>query len=404
MSENFIHVAYGKSVHGQEEIDAVVEVLKTSTQMGRRVRQMEERVAALFDKKYGVMVNSGTSALYLAIEVLDLPSGSEVLTPATTFSSTVACLTKNNLVPVYLDVEEGTYCVDVDQIEGMISGKTKAVCIPNLVGNLPDWDRIAEICRKHDLKIIEDSADTLGATLRGRSSGHHADISITSFYGSHVINCAGNGGMLCLNDPDMYRKARLLRSWGRSSSIFDEKASEAIENRFSVELDGIPYDAKFVFELPGYQLEPSEIGAAFGLVQLDKLEENVSARERNFQEQLEFFKKFEDWFILPRQMAESRTGWLAFPLTLRQSAPFDRKEMMIFLEKRNIQTRVVMVGNIMRQPGFKSLPMRVREEGCPEADKVMRGGIFLACHHGLNREQLDHVHDSFEQFAEQFAS
>jgi CDP-6-deoxy-D-xylo-4-hexulose-3-dehydrase len=402
MKEQFIHVPYGKSVHGQEEMEAVKEVLKTSTQMGPRVREMEEKIATLFDKKYGLMVNSGTSALYLSFEVLDLLHGSEVITPATTFSSTVACLIKTNLVPVYVDVEEGTYCLNIDQVETMISEKTKAVCIPNLLGNVPDWDRIANICKKHDLKIIEDSADTLGATLRGRSTGHHSDISITSFYGSHVINCAGNGGMLCLNDTEMYRKGRLLRSWGRRSSIFDETASEALENRFDVELDGIPYDAKFVFEILGYQLEPSELGAAFGLVQLKSLENNIAARERNFEIQFNFFRKYEDWFVLPKQTLECRTGWLAFPLTLRDSAPFNRRDLMTFLENRNIQTRVVMAGNILRQPGFKSHPMRVHPEGYPEADKVMRGGFLLACHHGLSTEQIAHVHESFELFAQEF--
>ncbi|MBO9497786.1 DegT/DnrJ/EryC1/StrS aminotransferase family protein, partial [Thalassotalea sp. G20_0] len=173
--------------------------------------------------------------------------------------------------------------------------KTSAVCIPNLIGNICDWDRIVEICRKHDLKIIEDSADTLGGTLTDRSSGHYSDISITSFYGSHVINGAGNGGMLCVKDDAMASRARLLRSWGRSSSLFVE--SEAIENRFNVEVDGIPYDAKFVFEAIGYQLEPSEISAAFALVQFAKLEQNIKTREVYFNKQLDFFSQYQDWFI-----------------------------------------------------------------------------------------------------------
>lgn len=400
--ENFPHVPYGCTVHGQEEIDAVVEVLKTSTQMGANVNHFERDVAALFDKQYGVMVNSGTSALYLAVECLQLPRGSEVITPALTFATTVACLVRNGLVPAFVDVKPGTYCIDVDQIESMISPKTSAVCIPNLIGNVCDWNKIRAIADKHNLKVLEDSADTLGAQIDGKSTGQYSDISITSFYGSHVINGAGNGGMLCTSSKEQYRMARLLRSWGRSSSIFEQAQSEAIENRFNVNLDGIPYDAKFVFEEIGYQLEPSEMSAAFARVQLKKLENNISRREENFAAQLKFFEPYEHWFELPKQFPGSKTGWLAFPVRIRDEAPFDRRQLQIFLEKRNIQTRVVFTGNILRQPGFAKIECRKSESGYPAADAVMKGGVLLACHHGLNQQMLDHVHDSLVAFFSSF--
>lgn len=395
-----IRVPYGMSVHGEEEIAAVNHVLRTSTQMGPHVREFEEKVAKLFEKKHGVMVNSGSSALFLAAEILSLPPGSEVITPALTFATTVSCLLKNGLMPAFVDVKEGTYRIDPDRVEAMITPKTRAMCIPNLIGNVADWDRLATIARKYDLRIIEDSADTLGGTVNGRSSGHYSDISITSFYGSHVINCAGNGGILCVNDDEQARKARLLRSWGRSSSLFVE--SEAVENRFNIQVDGVDYDAKFVFEAVGYNLEPSELGAAFGLVQLKKLKDNIEARIRNFERQVEFFRQYEDWFILPRQTPGSYTGWLAFPLTLREGAPFSRKELQMFLEKRNIQTRVIFTGNITRQPGFRDLPKRVVPEGYPEADKVMKGGMLLACHHGLTEAMMAHMHQSFAEFTTQY--
>ena len=193
-----------------------------------------------------------------------------MITPALTFATTVAPLVRFGLVPAFVDVEPDTFNIDVDQIEAMITPQTRAMMIPSLIGNLPDWDRIAEMARTHDLLVVEDSADTLGATLRGTSTGTRSDISTTSFYGSHVINCAGNGGMLCVNREDWLEEAKLLRSWGRSSSLFVE--SEQIENRFNVDVGGIPYDAKFVFSRIGYNLEPSEVGASFGLVQLDRLE------------------------------------------------------------------------------------------------------------------------------------
>jgi len=398
--EDYIHVPYGMAVHGQEEIDAVVHVLRTSTQMGKHVRELEAKVAKSFDKKHGIMVNSGSSALMLAMEVMDLPKGSEVITPALTFSTTVGYIMRSGLVPAFVDVAEGTFCLDPAKIEEMITPNTSAIVAPHLIGNIVNWTEILPIIKKYNLKVLEDSADTLGGTLNGQSSGHHADISITSFYGSHVINCAGNGGMLCVNDNEYYRMARLLRSWGRSSSLFVE--SETIENRFNVDVDGIEYDAKFVFEQVGHNLEPSELGAAFGLVQFDKLQDNINARVANFDKQINYFKQYEDWFILPKQTPNSRTGWLAFPITLREEAPFKRRDMQIFLEKRNIQTRVVFTGNITRQPGFKDINMKKAEEGYVEADRVMRGGVLLACHHGLTDDMLSHVHESFDAFAAQY--
>ena len=271
-------ISYAKTVYGQEEIDAVVKCLNESTQMGNYARKFESKIAQLFDKKDCLYVNSGSSALFLGIESLNLKEGGEVITPALTFGTTVSCLLKNNLIPSFVDVEPLSYCIDVSQIEKSINKNTVAIIAPNLMGNICDWKAIREIADKNGLIVIEDSADTLGATIEGKSSGYFSDISITSFYGSHIINCAGNGGALAINNKEVLEKAKLLRSWGRSSSLFDEK-SEAIENRFNIDLDGIEYDAKFVFEIPGYNLEGSEIGAAFGLAQLNKLQDNISIRQ-----------------------------------------------------------------------------------------------------------------------------
>ena len=257
--------------------------------------------------------------------------------------------------------------------------------------------KIQQILWAHQLILIEDSCDTLGATVNNLPVGQFTDITTTSFYGSHVINCAGNGGMLCVNNHKLSERAKLLRSWGRSSSLFVE--SEAIENRFNIQVDGIEYDAKFVFEALGYNLEPSEMGAAFGLVQLSKLEKNINTREMLHAIHAEFFKQYEDWFILPKQLPNSRTGWLAFALTVKDSAPFTRKELQIFLEKRNIQTRTVFTGNILRQPGFKKIERREAPTGYPHADQVMRGGILIGCHHGLTTEMMAHIHQSFKAFA-----
>lgn len=388
---------YGTTVHNDTEIEAVIRVLRSSTQMGHHVREMERRVAELFAHRHGVMVNSGSSALELAAELLALPSGAEVITSVLTFATTVSCLVRQGYVPAFVDVTAASYLIDVDKIEQMITPRTRAVSIPNLIGNIAQWDRIAALCEQHHLLLIEDSADTLGGTLQNQPSGSWSDISITSFYGNHVINCAGNGGMLCVQREEWAARARLLRSWGRASSLFVE--SEAIENRFNVELDGIPYDPKFVFESIGHNYEPSDVGAAFGLVQLDQLQHNIDVRNVWFERQRAFFAEWEHWFILPQQTPQTRTGWLAFPLTLREDAPFSRRDLQIALERRGVQTRVVFTGNILRQPGFRDITCVKAARGYPQADAVTRGGVLLACHYGLTAEMIARVHECFCEFA-----
>ena len=393
----YLRVPYGLSVHGNEEIKAVVKVLKNSTQMGKNVFNFEKKIAKLFNKKYGLMVNSGSSAIMLAMEALNLPEGSEVITPVLTFSTTVSYIVRNKLIPIFVDVEEGTYCINENKIKDLITKKTKAILAPHLMGNIVNWKKLSPILKKKNILIIEDSADTLGATYQGKSAGHYADISITSFYGSHIINCAGNGGMVCFNNKEQYIKAKLLRSWGRSSSLYDEN-SEKIENRFDIKLDGIQYDKKFVFDSIGHNLEPSEMGAAFGLVQLKRLNFNLNERQKNFNIHTKFLKKYTKYFILPKQLPNSKSGWLAYPITIKNDAPFTRTEMQIFLERKNIQTRVVFTGNILRQPGFKNLKIKKDKKGYPEADKVMKNGILIACHHGLNNKMINHIHKSIDKF------
>lgn len=399
--KNYEQISYAKTVYGQEEVDAVVKCLSESTQMGNYSRKFESRIAKLFSKKYCLYVNSGSSALYIGVEAFNFPPGSEVITPALTFSTSVGCLVKNDLVPVFVDVEPLTYNIDVSQIEEQINDKTVAILAPNLMGNLCDWVTIRAIANKYNLKVIEDSADTLGATISGKTSGFYSDMSITSFYGSHIINCAGNGGALAINDESVMERAKLLRSWGRSSSLFDEK-SEAIENRFNVKLDGIDYDAKFVFETVGYNLEGNEVGASFGMAQLEKLEENISIRQRNFKRQCEFFSKYPKYFSNPQELDKCNTAWLAFPILINKESPFTRKEFQIFLESRNIQTRVVFTGNIIRQPMCNNIQKRVMEQGYPNADNVMERGVLLPLHHGLTENMFSRLHETIDEFIQKY--
>ena len=395
-------ISYAKTVYGKDEINAVVKCLNESTQMGKYSREFEHKISTLFSKKHSLYVNSGSSALYIGIEACNFPKGSEVITPALTFSTTIGSLIKNNLVPVFTDVEQLTYCIDTNQVEELISDKTVGILAPNLLGNLCDWIKIREIADKYNLMVIEDSADTIGAKMPdGKSSGFYTDISITSFYGSHIINCAGNGGALAVNDDSILREAKLLRSWGRSSSLFDEK-SESIENRFNVNLSGIEYDAKFVFEKIGYNVEGSEIGAAFGLTQLKNLDQNINLRQINFLKQCNFFKKYSEFFTTPIELKGIKTAWLAFPVVIKEEAPFSRKEFQIFLEQQNIQTRVVFTGNILRQPMCKGINCVTQKQGYPNADFIMNRGVLLPLHHGMTEEMFTRLHSVIDKFISKF--
>ena len=398
--DNFEQISYAKTVYGKEEVDAVVKCLSESTQMGNYSRKFESKIAELFNKQHCLYVNSGSSALYIGVEAFNFPKGGEVITPALTFSTSVGCIVKNNLVPVFIDVEPLSYCIDCSKIEKAITDKTVAILAPNLMGNLCNWPEIRQIADKYNLVVIEDSADTLGATINGNSSGYYSDMSITSFYGSHIINCAGNGGALAINDDDVMQRAKLLRSWGRSSSLFDDK-SEAIENRFNVDLDGIEYDAKFVFESVGYNLEGNELGASFGLAQLEKLHKNIKTRQDNFIKQCNFFENYSEFFCNPQETYGSNTAWLAFPILIKENAPFSRKEFQIYLEKRNIQTRVVFTGNILRQPMCANITKIESEDGYPNSDAVMRRGVLLPLHHGLTNEMFNRFHETVDSFIEE---
>jgi CDP-4-dehydro-6-deoxyglucose reductase, E1 len=401
IKNNYIRIPYAMTIHGEEEIEAVNRVLRSSTQMGVNTKKFESEIATLFGHKYGVGTNSGSSSLLLAMESFNLPPGSEVITPVLTFATTIGCIVKNNLIPVFIDSETcNKFIINVDKIEEMITPRTKAMCIPNLMGNMPNWEKLRALADKYELLILEDSADILGGKYNNKPTGYFSDISITSFYGMHMINCAGNGGMITTNNKKFYDECMLLRSWGRSSSLFTD--SESIEKRFDVHLDDIRYDAKFIFEKVGYMMEPSELGSAFGLEQLKKLDKTLKKRDFAAKSHIKFFSKYEEWFHLPEMDKNCSSYWFAFPLILKPEAPFTRTDMQIFLEKKNIQTRVIFTGNALRQPAFKNIKKIETKEGYPVADDVMKNGILLASHHGLNEEMYNHLYKSLLEFFNKF--
>lgn len=394
-----MRVPYGYSIHGQEEIDAVVGVLKGNTALGEKTKEFERTVAAMFGKKFGVMVNSGSSANLLALELLNLPPGSEVITPVLTFATTVAPIVQKGFTPVFVDVDRQTFLIDIDQVEKAITKKTRAFLIPSLMGNIPDMKRLAALAKKHKIWFIEDSCDTLGGTFKGKPTGIHSHITTTSFYGSHIVNGAGGGGIVCVNDPKWVDRLVVLRGWGRQSSLFGEKAnSELLKNRFKSKLDGIPYDNKFIFSEIGYNFLPLELSAAFALVQLKKFPGFKALRSKNFDHLYSFFAKYDQFFDRSIQTPDTETVWLAFPLIIKKNAPFTRLELVTFLENNNIQTRPIFTGNILRQPGYKKIAHKKATSTFPHADDVMKNGMVIGSHHGLSQEQIDYMKSKFDEF------
>ena len=391
-------IYYGKAVYDKKEINAVINVLKNSSLSlidGKRVKEIEKKVSNIFGKKYGLMVNSGSSANLLALSSFKFKKGSEIITPNLTFSTTVAPIYQLGLIPHFIGVEENKFVSDASQIEKCINKKTVALMIPNLLGNIADWKQIYQIAKKYNLKIIEDSADTIGYTVNNKNLGQYSDITTNSFYASHIINGAGTGGIVCFNDFNLYERAKLLRGWGRSSATFNE--SENASKRFNVKVSGIDYDAKYIFSDLGYNFLPSEISAAFALQQIKKLKNNISIRNKNFRYLKDFFKDYTEYFKLPEQNIGVRTAWLAFPLVIKKNKKFNRKKMQIFFEKRNIQTRTIFTGNILKQPVMKNRNYKKHKKCDKIANDVMKNGILLGCHQGMNKSELKYICSTFKK-------
>ena len=390
-------ISYGKNIYGKEEIGAVLSKLKKTTQMGKAVDAFEKQISKYFQKKYALMVNSGSSALMLANDVLNFKKGDEIITPCLNFGTAVSSIVLSGATPIFVDIELNTLQIDTKLIEKKITNKTKGIVIPNLIGNIPDWKKINQIAKKYRLKIIEDSADTLGATISKRPTGVYSDISITSFYGSHVISCAGNGGMFLTNDRKYYERAKVLRSWGRMSTLI--KDSENIKKRLNIKLNGFDYDKKFVFTEIGYNFEPSEIGAAFGLIQLKKFKLFSKIRNKNFKLHSNFFSRYENFFIIPKINKSVKTNFLAFPIIIKENKFFNRKKLQIFLEKNSIQTRPIFSGNILRHPAFRKLnSSKNKVNTFKNSDYIMKNGLLIGCHQGLNKKKIDYIHKKITEF------
>jgi dTDP-4-amino-4,6-dideoxygalactose transaminase len=393
-------------VHDQREIDAVVAVLQSPGRLaiGPEVAEFERRGAELLAKQHAVMVNSGTSALWLAVDLLGCEPGDEVITSPLTFSSDIAPLVRNGIVPTFVDVDAETLQIDVSKIEEMIGPRTKAILAPNLIGNAPDWDAIRAIADRHGLRVVEDSCDALGLTLRGTPTGTRTDISLTSFALSHIITAAGTGGMICFDDDELADKALLLRRWGRRSEVQLFGSKKGVEKRFFSALDdGLEYDNLFIFDEVGWNFEPSELSAAFGLVQLAKLPENLARRQRNFDLTSSHLARWPELFTLPRLTDGVDTGWHMFPVLINAESGIRRSELQHWMESRGVDTRMVWTGNVARQPAFRDKPHRQPAGGLPNADLVMEWGLVLPNNHSMNDDDCHYIGECLEGFVEEHA-
>ena len=392
-------VRYGGAMIDQKEIDAVVKVMQNGMSVGENVQTFEKRCAKLLGKDYGVMVNSGSSALLLAIRLLDLPPGSEIITPTLTFGTDISSIVMNGHVPVLVDVEPDTYQIDIDKIERNITPLTKAMLIPSLVGGMPDWDRLRAIADRHGLKIIEDSCDTLGGHYRGRPAGERSDISVTSFSIFHIITCLGNGGLVAVNDPTLWDRALMLRAWGRSSEKFMHGTRQGdSDGRFLEDLGDIEYDAMFIFEELGYGFIPNEAGAAFGHEQLNKLDMFTQLRQERFDLHGAYMDRHADVFIKAKVHPDVFTTWICYPVQLRPELGWSRRALQMHLEDNGIFTRVIFSGHVALQPMMHKVKYRVDPEGCPNAERVMRHGLMLPCHPTMTLEDCQYLYQTLDDF------
>lgn len=364
--------------YGEEEIKAVEQCLRDGwiAGFGPRSIEFENIVAKYFGKKYGVFVNSGSSACLLALACLKLPKGSEVVTPACTFSTTVAPMVQLGLKPIFCDVELTSYVPSLKQIAEKITDDTRVIMIPNLIGNKPDWKAIRQhliSINRNDIILIEDSADTMTYT-------EETDISTTSFYASHVITAGGSGGMVMYNDETLRDVCLQFRDWGRIGNNAEE-----VDERFNHKVDGIPYDFKFLYGVLGYNFKSSEMNAAFGLVQMEKLDKFIDIRRANIKRYIENLKDTPE-ITLPDDSIEP--NWLAIPLQYE-----DRLGLLTYLEENDIQTRVTFAGNITRHPVYREYL-----DTFQNADTIMKNGFLLGAHHGMTIEDVDYVCDKIKEY------
>jgi len=400
-------VHYAGRVYDERELIAAVEtVLDFWLTAGPQAESFEKGLARFLGLRYALAVNSGSSANLVAVSTLlsrrlerPLEPGDEVITPATGFPTTVAPTLQNGLVPVFVDCELGTYNLDPAQLEPALSERTRAIFLAHTLGNPVEMDPVMEFAHAHGLYVIEDTCDALGAMYDGRMAGTFGDLATLSFYPAHHIT-TGEGGAVVTDDPTLARIAQSMRDWGRDCYCrYDSPPAGACGRRFEWRIPGLdePYDHRYLYVEIGYNLKMTDVQAAIGRVQLEKLPAFIAARRRNFEQLYEGLKPYEEFLLLPTWSRRAEPSWFAFPLTVRPTAPFSRRDLTTFLEAHNIETRLLFAGNIVRQPGYRNIPHRTIGN-LPNSDQVLRSTFFIGVYPGLDDARIAYVLEIFADF------
>jgi len=405
--ETRVHYA-GRVYDAHELVNMVDAVLDFWLTLGRFGDEFTTRLAEFLGLEHALLVNSGSSANLVAVETLlsrelgarRLRPGDEVIVPAVSFPTTVAPLVRGGLVPVFVDCDLGTYNPNLDAIEAAIGERCRAVILAHMLGNPVDMSRLMEIARRHDLFVIEDICDALGSRWEGRLVGTFGHLATLSFYPAHHITL-GEGGAVVTGSAKMARIARSVRDWGRACwcSHQDTGPDGACGHRFDFKISGLPgsYDHKYLYSNIGYNLKPTDVQAALGVAQLAKLPHFIAARQRNFRQLYDGLEPYEEHLILPRWDSRADVSWFALPLTVRDEAPFGRRDLLQWLERAGIETRLLFAGNVTRQPAYRDICCRQIGE-LPNADRVMRATFFVGVYPGLDQARLDYMLQMFAAF------
>jgi len=408
-----MRVHYGGRVYDERELIAAVDAsLDFWLTAGPRTEAFERRLAETVGVQDALVVNSGSSANLIAITALrsqrlerSLQPGDEVITSAMGFSTTVAPIVQNQLVPVFVDCQLGTYNIDVSQLEAALSDRTRAIFVAHSLGIPAEMETLVSFARVHDLYLIEDACDALGATYGGQQVGSFGDLSTVSFYAAHHIT-TGEGGAIFTNDPTLAKICRSLRDWGRDCwCTHDSPPEGACGHRFDWKIPGLdePYDHRYLFVEVGYNMKMTDVQAAIGLVQIERLAEFIHARRRNFNRLFAALKPYEAHLILPVWSQQTEPSWFAFPITVHPTAPFTRHDLVAWLEERNIETRLLFAGNIARQPAYRHIQHRSIGE-LTNSDIVLQSSFFVGVYPGMDEAQLQYVIQAFADFFSQFDS
>lgn len=400
-------VNYGGRVYDEQELQsATAAILEFWLTEGPYVEEFSQRLSQFVGLNHVLTVNSGSSANLVAMTALCSPRmerplrpGDEVITPAATFPTTVAPIVQNQLVPVFVDCELGTYNLNADLLPQALSDKTRAIFVPHILGNPVEMDKVMDFAQAHDLYVIEDTCDALGSQYDGRYCGAFGHLSTYSFYPAHHIT-TGEGGAVGTNNAQLHRLAHAVRDWGRDCwCSYNSPHEGACGRRFDWTIPGLdePYDHRYYFTEIGYNLKMTDVQAAIGVPQFDKLPDFIAARKRNFKVLYAGLKPYVDRLVLPIWKPKADPAWFAFTLAVREDAPFTRRDLNDYLHDHKVQTRYLFAGNILHQPGYRNIQHRVATS-LVDTNQVLKSALFVGVYPGMTEAHLAYMLEVFEDF------